>query len=102
MFLLTGFKSDKTMSNMLLISEKIVFTFFTDTILLFHEYFSINNSICGSKSPARSLTVKVGIYSVIVIKKINYVLEDNIPMNNAIRKLNAKPSRRYRIYQREI
>jgi hypothetical protein len=30
------------------------------------------------------------------------VLEDNRPMNNAIRKLNAKPLRRYRIYQREI
>jgi len=31
--------------------------------------------------------------------EINYVLEDNAPMNNAIRKLNAKPLRRYRIYQ---
>jgi ribosomal protein S18 acetylase RimI-like enzyme len=34
--------------------------------------------------------------------EINYVLEDNHPMNNAIRKLNAKPLRRYRIYQKEI
>jgi GNAT superfamily N-acetyltransferase len=34
--------------------------------------------------------------------EINYVLEDNAPMNNAIRKLNAKPLRRYRIYQKEI
>jgi GNAT superfamily N-acetyltransferase len=34
--------------------------------------------------------------------EINYVLEDNVPMNNAIRKLNAKPMRRYRIYQMEI
>jgi GNAT superfamily N-acetyltransferase len=34
--------------------------------------------------------------------EINYVLEDNVPMNNAIRKLGAKPLRRYRIYQREI
>jgi hypothetical protein len=34
--------------------------------------------------------------------EINYVLEDNNPMNNAIRKLNAKPLRRYRIYQKEI
>jgi GNAT superfamily N-acetyltransferase len=34
--------------------------------------------------------------------EINYVLEDNGPMNNAIRKLNAKPLRRYRIYQRDI
>jgi len=31
--------------------------------------------------------------------EINYVLEDNYPMNNAIRKLMAKPLRRYRIYQ---
>jgi ribosomal protein S18 acetylase RimI-like enzyme len=31
--------------------------------------------------------------------EINYVLEDNVPMNNAIRKLNATPSRRYRIYE---
>lgn len=34
--------------------------------------------------------------------EINYVLEDNAPMNNAILKLGAKPARRYRIYQREI
>lgn len=34
--------------------------------------------------------------------EINYVLEDNIPMNNAIRKLNAKPLRRYRIFQKDI
>ncbi len=34
--------------------------------------------------------------------EINYVLEDNFPMNNAIEKLGAKPLRRYRIYQREI
>ncbi|MBE0695978.1 MAG: GNAT family N-acetyltransferase, partial [Anaerolineaceae bacterium] len=31
--------------------------------------------------------------------EINYVLEDNAPMNNAILKLGAKPLRRYRIYQ---
>ena len=31
--------------------------------------------------------------------EINYVLEDNVPMNNAIRKLGAAPMRRYRIYQ---
>jgi GNAT superfamily N-acetyltransferase len=31
--------------------------------------------------------------------EINYVLEDNVPMNNAIRKLNANPMRRYRIYE---
>jgi ribosomal protein S18 acetylase RimI-like enzyme len=34
--------------------------------------------------------------------EINYVLEDNFPMNNAIKKLNAKPLRRYRIYQKII
>jgi GNAT superfamily N-acetyltransferase len=34
--------------------------------------------------------------------EINYVLEDNDPMNNAIHKLNAKHLRTYRIYQREI
>ncbi len=34
--------------------------------------------------------------------EINYVLEDNVPMNNAIRKLRAKPLRRYRIYQMSI
>lgn len=34
--------------------------------------------------------------------EINYVLEDNAPMNNAISKLNAKPLRRYRVYEKEI
>jgi GNAT superfamily N-acetyltransferase len=34
--------------------------------------------------------------------EINYVLEDNVAMNNAIRKLNAKPMRRYRVYQKGI
>ena len=34
--------------------------------------------------------------------EINYVLEDNAPMNNAIIKLDAKPLRRYRIYQKAI
>jgi hypothetical protein len=34
--------------------------------------------------------------------EINYVLEDNDPMNNAIRKLDAKPLRRYRIYQKSL
>jgi len=34
--------------------------------------------------------------------EINYVLEDNIPMNNAIRKLDASPLRRYRIYQKQL
>jgi ribosomal protein S18 acetylase RimI-like enzyme len=34
--------------------------------------------------------------------EINYVLEDNAPMNNAINKLNAKLLRKYRIYQKNI
>lgn len=34
--------------------------------------------------------------------EINYVLEDNAPMNNAVRKLDAKPLRRYRIYQKPL
>jgi len=34
--------------------------------------------------------------------EINYVLEDNGPMNNAIVKLGAKPLRRYRIYEMAI
>ena len=34
--------------------------------------------------------------------EINYVLEDNAPMNNAIIKLGARPLRRYRIYQKSI
>jgi len=34
--------------------------------------------------------------------EINYVLEDNVPMNNAIRKLGAKPLRRYRIFEQTI
>ncbi len=42
------------------------------------------------------------LYTHDVWVEINYVLEDNVPMNNAIRKLDAKPLRRYRIYQREI
>jgi hypothetical protein len=42
------------------------------------------------------------LYTKDIWMEINYVLEDNIPMNNAIRKLNAKPLRRYRIYQKDI
>lgn len=34
--------------------------------------------------------------------EINYVLEDNWPMINAIKKLGAKPLRRYRVYQTAI
>jgi GNAT superfamily N-acetyltransferase len=42
------------------------------------------------------------LYTRDIWMEINYVLEDNYPMNNAIRKLNAKPLRRYRIYQKGI
>lgn len=34
--------------------------------------------------------------------EINYVLEDNVSMINAINKLEAKPSKRYRVYEMEI
>jgi GNAT superfamily N-acetyltransferase len=34
--------------------------------------------------------------------EINYVLEDNWPMINAIKKLNATPLRRYRVYEMKI
>lgn len=42
------------------------------------------------------------VYSPEIYVEINYVLEDNYPMNNAIHKLLAKPLRRYRIYQRNL
>jgi GNAT superfamily N-acetyltransferase len=42
------------------------------------------------------------LYTPDIWLEINYVLEDNVPMNNAIKKLNAKPLRRYRIYQRVL
>jgi GNAT superfamily N-acetyltransferase len=42
------------------------------------------------------------LFSPAMRMEINYVLEDNHPMNNAIRKLDAKPLRRYRIYEKEI
>ena len=41
-------------------------------------------------------------YSPSVRVEINYVLEDNDPMNNAILKLGAEPLRRYRVYERTI
>jgi GNAT superfamily N-acetyltransferase len=41
-------------------------------------------------------------YSQTVRMEINYVLEDNYPMNNAIIKLGAKPLRRYRVYEMPI
>lgn len=34
--------------------------------------------------------------------EINYVLEDNAPMNNAVRNLGASPLRRYRVYEMAI
>ena len=34
--------------------------------------------------------------------EINYVLEDNWPMINAIKKLGATPLRRYRVYEMVI
>ena len=42
------------------------------------------------------------LYTSEIWLEINYVLEDNVPMNNAIKKLNAKLLRRYRIYQKSI
>jgi len=41
-------------------------------------------------------------YSPDIRMEINYVLEDNYPMNNAILKLGAKPLRRYRVYEMGI
>ncbi len=37
-----------------------------------------------------------------VTMEVNYVLEDNAPMVNAITKLGARPSRRYRVYEASI
>jgi len=42
------------------------------------------------------------LYCSDIWMEINYVLEDNHPMNNAIAKLNAKPLRRYRIYEKGL
>jgi GNAT superfamily N-acetyltransferase len=42
------------------------------------------------------------LYTPDIWMEINYVLEDNYPMNNAIHKLGAQPFRRYRIYQAQI
>ena len=42
------------------------------------------------------------LYTPDIWMEINYVLEDNYPMNNAIHKLLAKPLRRFRIYQRQL
>ena len=42
------------------------------------------------------------LYSKDLWMEINYVLEDNTIMINAINKLGAKPSRRYRVYEMDI
>ncbi len=42
------------------------------------------------------------VFSPEMRMEINYVLEDNGPMNNAIVKLGARPLRRYRIYEGKI
>ncbi|TFG48851.1 MAG: GNAT family N-acetyltransferase [Anaerolineales bacterium] len=42
------------------------------------------------------------LFSPEIWMEINYVLEDNYHMNNAIHKLLAKPLRRYRIYERDL
>ena len=42
------------------------------------------------------------LYAPNVWMEINYVLEDNWPMVNAIKKLEATPSRRYRVYEMKI
>jgi GNAT superfamily N-acetyltransferase len=34
--------------------------------------------------------------------EVNYVLEDNVRMNNALQRLGVKPLRRYRVYEMEI
>ncbi len=42
------------------------------------------------------------IYAEDLWMEINYVLEDNMRMVNAINKLEAKLSRRYRVYEMDI
>lgn len=42
------------------------------------------------------------LYTPDIWMEINYVLEDNWPMINAIKKLEATPSRRYRVYEMKI
>ncbi|MBI4731412.1 MAG: hypothetical protein HY781_04670, partial [Chloroflexi bacterium] len=42
------------------------------------------------------------LYALDVWMEINYVLEDNWPMINAIKKLEATPLRRYRVYEKKI
>ncbi len=42
------------------------------------------------------------LYTRDIWMEVNYVLEDNHPMINAIKKLGATPLRRYRVYEMEI
>jgi GNAT superfamily N-acetyltransferase len=42
------------------------------------------------------------LYSPDVWMEINYVLEDNWPMVNAIKKLGCTPLRRYRVYEKKV
>jgi hypothetical protein len=42
------------------------------------------------------------LYTKNLWMEINYVLEDNWSMINAIKKLGASPSRRYRVYEMVI
>jgi GNAT superfamily N-acetyltransferase len=42
------------------------------------------------------------LYTDDIWMEINYVLEDNYPMVNAIKKLGARPLRRYRVYEMDI
>jgi GNAT superfamily N-acetyltransferase len=42
------------------------------------------------------------LYTADLWMEINYVLEDNWPMINAIKKLGANPLRRYRVYEMDI
>ena len=34
--------------------------------------------------------------------EVNYVLEDNVRMNNTLQRLGAKPLRRYRVYEMPV
>jgi hypothetical protein len=42
------------------------------------------------------------LYAPDIWMEINYVLEDNWPMINAIKKLGCTPLRRYRVYEMQI
>jgi GNAT superfamily N-acetyltransferase len=42
------------------------------------------------------------LYTPDIHMEINYVLEDNYPMLNAIHKLDARPFRKYRVYEKKI